>query len=214
MLIAARQDGETVQQQVQGEIQELKLRCRSLEEQLSASDREQDRLHQDNMRLLTAKALSQPSSSLLTKRADTAAAAPADGNAQQDSTAKQEEPYQEEPSPEAAAAPSLPTQRADTAAAAPEDGTAKDCNEIEAEPFREVPSPQAVTAPSLGLAPFSRPSPPTLHSANFEHGQSAPALARASRMAAVVAENRLWAQKAGDPTLDVKVVTYPTRRFA
>ena len=40
MLRAARQDGETVQQQLHGEILELKLTCRRLEERLSASDRE------------------------------------------------------------------------------------------------------------------------------------------------------------------------------
>ena len=137
MLRAARQDGETVQQQLHGEILELKLTCRRLEERLSASDREQDRLHQENMRLLTDNALSQPSSPL-PKRADTAAAA-----AKKDSTEKEEEP-----SPEAAAAPSLPTQHADTAAAAPEDGTAKkDSTDIEEEPSREEPSPQAPTAP-------------------------------------------------------------------
>jgi len=155
MLRAARQDGETVQQQLHGEILELKLTCRRLEERLSASDREQDRLHQENMRLLTDNALSQPSSPLPTKRADTAAAA-----AKKDSTEKEEEP-----SPEAAAAPSLPTQHADTAAAAPEDGTAKkDSTDIEEEPSREEPSPQAPTAPSLGLAPLSRLSPPILPS--------------------------------------------------
>ena len=106
MLIAARQDGEKLEQQ--REIQELKIRCWRLEEQLSASDREQDRLHQENMRLHTAQALARTSSPVPAKLADTATtAAPEGGTAQKESTATEKEASQEDASPEAAAAPLL-----------------------------------------------------------------------------------------------------------
>jgi hypothetical protein len=52
------QDSEKQQQQMQGEIGELQLRCLRLEEQLRASDREHDRLRQENVRLLAHQILS------------------------------------------------------------------------------------------------------------------------------------------------------------
>jgi TolA-binding protein len=57
-LVAAMQDSEKQQQQMQGEIGELQLRCLRLEEQLRASDREHDRLRQENVRLLAHQILS------------------------------------------------------------------------------------------------------------------------------------------------------------